>query len=190
MGLCARHESVLQLRAGRAGTAGARQRDGSHQFRGDRQLRRSSRGVVNVLLRRHTDHDRDRPGPVCIGLPLATVWAAVPTCWALALAGRFDDVHRVAEAGLRAAALAQPGGLPRIGLAEVMALTAVGDYPAAERARERHATGVLEADDAMRGLVHLARGALSSACAAFRDSISAMSGGFTSVRSMPVAGRV
>ena len=120
-------------------------------------------------------------------LPLATVWAAVPTCWALALAGRFDDVHRVAEAGLRAAALAQPGGLPRIGLAEVMALTAIGDYPAAERARERHATGVLEADDAMRGLVHLARGALSSACAAFRDSMLAMSGGFTSVWSMPVA---
>jgi DNA-binding CsgD family transcriptional regulator len=118
---------------------------------------------------------------------LAALWAAVPTCWALALAGRFGDVHRVAEAGLRAAALAQPGGLPRIGLAEVMALTAVGDYRAAERARERHATGVLEADYAMRGLVHLARGALPSACAAFRDSISAMSGGFTSVWSMPVA---
>jgi DNA-binding CsgD family transcriptional regulator/energy-coupling factor transporter ATP-binding protein EcfA2 len=120
-------------------------------------------------------------------LPLATVWAAVPTCWALALAGRFGDVHRVAEAGLRAAALAQTGGLPRIGLAEVMALTAIGDYPAADRARERHATGVLEADDAMRGLVHLARGALSSACAAFHDSMLAMSGGFTSVWSMPVA---
>ena len=74
-------------------------------------------------------------------LPLATVWAAVPTCWALALAGRFGDVHRVAEAGLRAAALAQPGGLPRIGLAEVMALTAVGDYPAADRARERSCHG-------------------------------------------------
>src|SRR5277367_1534262 len=120
-------------------------------------------------------------------LPLAAVWAAVPTCWALALAGRFGDVHRVAEAGLRAAALAQPGGLPRIGLAEVMALTAIGDYPAAERARERHAAGMLEADDAMRGLVHLARGALSSACAAFHDSMLAMSGGFTSVWSMPVA---
>jgi DNA-binding CsgD family transcriptional regulator len=124
-------------------------------------------------------------------LPLATVWAAVPTCWALALAGRFGDVHRVAEAGLRAAALAQPGALPRIGLAEVMALTAVGDYPAAERVWERHATGVLEADDAIvdaiRGLVHLARGGLPSACAAFRDSMSAMSRGFTSVWSMPVA---
>ena len=120
-------------------------------------------------------------------LPLATVWAAVPTCWALALAGRFGDVHRVAEAGLRAAALAQPGGLPRIGLAEVMALTAVGDYPAAERAREHHAAGVLEADDAMHGLVCLARGALPSACAAFHDSMSAMSAGFTSVWSMPVA---
>jgi DNA-binding CsgD family transcriptional regulator len=120
-------------------------------------------------------------------LPLAAVWAAVPTCWALALAGRFGDVHRVAEAGLRAAALAQPGGLPRIGLAEVMALTAVGDYPAAERVTERHAAGVHEAEDAMRGLVHLARGSLLSACEAFRDSMSAMSGGFTSVWSMPVA---
>jgi DNA-binding CsgD family transcriptional regulator/energy-coupling factor transporter ATP-binding protein EcfA2 len=120
-------------------------------------------------------------------LPLAAVWAAVPTCWALALAGRFGDVHRIAEAGLRAAAFAQPGGLPRIGLAVVSALTAVGDYPAAERARERHAAGVLEADCAMRGLVHLARGALLPACAAFHDSMSAMSGGFTSVWSMPVA---
>ncbi len=120
-------------------------------------------------------------------LPLATVWAAVPTCWALALAGRFGDVHRVTEAGLQAAALVQPGGLPRIGLAEVMAWTAVGDYPAAERAREHHAAGVLEADHAMRGLVHLARGALPSACAAFHDSMSAMSDGFTSVWSVPVA---
>jgi DNA-binding CsgD family transcriptional regulator/energy-coupling factor transporter ATP-binding protein EcfA2 len=126
-------------------------------------------------------------------LPLATVWAAVPTCWALALAGRFDDVHRVAEAGLRAAALAQPGALPRIGLAEVMALTAVGDYPAAERVWERHAPTATvgpEADafvHAVLGLVHLARGALPSACAAFHDSMSAMSRGFTSVWSMPVA---
>ena len=126
-------------------------------------------------------------------LPLATVWAAVPTCWALALAGRFGDVHRVAEAGLRAAALAQPGALPRIGLAEVMALTAVGDYPAAERVWERHAPTATvgpEADafvHAVLGLVHLARGALPSACAAFHDSMSAMSGGFTSVWSMPVA---
>ena len=39
----------------------------------------------------------------------------------------------------------------------------------------------------MLGLVHLARGALSSACAAFHDSMSAMSRGFTSVWSMPVA---
>ena len=126
-------------------------------------------------------------------LPLATVWAAVPTCWALALAGRFGDVHRVAEAGLRAAALAQPGALPRIGLAEVMALTAVGDYPAAERVWERHAPTATvgpEADafvHAVLGLVHLARGALPSACAAFHDSMSAMSRGFTSVWSMPVA---
>jgi DNA-binding CsgD family transcriptional regulator len=126
-------------------------------------------------------------------LPLATVWAVVPTCWALALAGRFGDVHRVAQAGLRAAALAQTGALPRIGLAEVMALTAVGDFPAAERVWERHAPTAMvgpEADafaHAVLGLVQLARGALPSACAAFRDSMSAMSRGFTSVWSMPVA---
>src|SRR5271156_3868696 len=68
-----------------------------------------------------------------------------------------------------------------------MALTATGDYPAAERARERHAAGMLEAHHAMRGLVHLARGALLSSCVAFHDSMSAMSRGFTSVWSMPVA---
>src|SRR5271156_617332 len=68
-----------------------------------------------------------------------------------------------------------------------MALTATGDYPAAERARERHAAGMLEADYAMRGLVHLARGALLSSCVAFHDSMLAMSRGFTSVWSMPVA---
>jgi ATP/maltotriose-dependent transcriptional regulator MalT len=72
-------------------------------------------------------------------------------------------------------------------------LTAVGDFPAAERVWERHAPTATvgpEADafvHAVLGLVHLARGALVSACAAFHDSMSAMSGGFTSVWSMPVA---
>ena len=90
-----------------------------------------------MLLRRHTDHDRDRPGPAASDPPLATR-AAVPTCWALALAGRFGDVHRVAEAGLRAAVLGDSGPQRmEIGLAEVMALTTVGDYSAAERVWER-----------------------------------------------------
>ncbi|MGH3552266.1 MAG: LuxR C-terminal-related transcriptional regulator [Mycobacterium sp.] len=116
--------------------------------------------------------------------PMAMVWAAVPTSWALAFAGRFGEVHRIAEATLRAAALAQPGGILTIGLAEVVALTAVGDYPAAERVSARYAAfsaGAPEANaitEAMVGLVRLARGALPSACAAFRDSISAMSRGF------------
>ena len=71
-----------------------------------------------------------------------------------------------------------------IGLAEVMALTAAGDYPAAERVWERYAAirrCACRTDafvHAMLGLVHLARGALSSACSAFHDSISAMSHGF------------
>ena len=42
-------------------------------------------------------------------LPLATAWAAVPTCWALALTGRFGEVDRITDAGLRAAALGQAG---------------------------------------------------------------------------------
>ena len=104
---------------------------------------------------------------------------------ALALAGRFGDVHRIADAGLRAAALSESGPDQfAIGVAEVMALTAAGDFPAAERVWERYAAmaaGVPEADamvDAMLGAVQLARGALSSACSAFQDSISAMSHGF------------
>ena len=127
-------------------------------------------------------------GPSLCGsdvLPLATVWAAVATACALALAGRFGDVHRIADAGLRAAALSEPGPHQfAIGVAEVMALTAAGDFPAAERVWERFAAmaaGVPEADAmvyTMLGVVQLGRGALPSACSAFQDSISAMSGGF------------
>ncbi|MBV8290515.1 MAG: helix-turn-helix transcriptional regulator, partial [Mycobacterium sp.] len=127
-------------------------------------------------------------GPSLCGsdvLPLATVWAAVATSCALALAGRFGDVHRIADAGLRAAALSESG--PQrfaIGVAEVTALTAAGDFPAAERVWERYAAmaaGVPEADaivEAILGLVQLARGALPAACSAFRDSISALSPAF------------
>jgi ATP/maltotriose-dependent transcriptional regulator MalT len=116
--------------------------------------------------------------------PVATAWAAAPTCWALALTGRYGDVQRIAAAGLRAAVLGESGPLRLvIGLAEVMALTTAGDYSAAERVWERYAAmpagapAVHAAVNAMRGLVHLARGALSAACVAFRDSMSAMSGG-------------
>jgi DNA-binding CsgD family transcriptional regulator len=127
-------------------------------------------------------------------LPLAKVWAAVATSCALALVGRLDEVPRIAEAGLRAAGLSESG--PQrfaIGVAEVMASTAAGDYAAAQRVWERYAAlaaGVPEADamvEAIRGLVCLARGELSSACASFHNSRSALSGGFLSAWVMLVA---
>ena len=100
----------------------------------------------------------------------------------------------MAEAGLRAAALSDSG--PQrfaIGLAEAMAFTFAGDFPAAERVWERYdamAAGVPAADAmvaGIRGLVQLARGALPSACAAFRDSLSALSQGFLSAWTMLLA---
>lgn len=120
-------------------------------------------------------------------LPLATVWASIPTCGALVAVGRFAEVHRVAEAGLRAAAL-EGTGLQRfnIGLAEIMSATAAGDFVGAERVWKRYAaiaTGVAEVDailDAMRGLVQLCRGDLPSACAAFRGAKQVLSQGFPS----------
>jgi hypothetical protein len=127
-------------------------------------------------------------------LPVATVWAAVPTACALALAGRSGDVGRIADAGLRAAALSESG--PQrfaIGIAEVMALAAAGDHPAAEQVWERYAAmaaGVPAADamvDTMEGLVQLACGALPSASSALQDSLSAVSQGFPSPWAMLVA---
>jgi DNA-binding CsgD family transcriptional regulator len=127
-------------------------------------------------------------------VPAATVWAAVPTACAFALAGRLSEVRHIADAGLRAAVLSESG--PQrfaIGVAEIMALTAVGDHPAAEQVWQRYAAmtaGVPAADamvNAMRGLVQLARGALPSACTALRDSLSAMSRGFPSPWTMVVA---
>ncbi|MEZ0364405.1 LuxR C-terminal-related transcriptional regulator [Mycobacterium sp. pUA109] len=118
-------------------------------------------------------------------LPLAAVWAAAPTAYGLGLVGRFDEVRPVAEAGLRAAALSESG--PQrfaIGVAEAVAATAAGDYPEAERVRDRYtamAAGIPAGDamvDAIRGLVEFARGALPAASAAFHDSISALSEGF------------
>jgi ATP/maltotriose-dependent transcriptional regulator MalT len=112
------------------------------------------------------------------------MWATTWTCWALALTGRFGEVQCVADRG-RPAVFDRPGPYRfAMGLAEVVALTAAGDCPAAERVWERYAptTRVWPAQDAflhaMLGLVQLARGALSSACSAFQDSISAMSHGF------------
>jgi DNA-binding NarL/FixJ family response regulator/energy-coupling factor transporter ATP-binding protein EcfA2 len=118
--------------------------------------------------------------------PGVRMWATTWTCWALALTGRFGEVRRVADAN-RAAAFDHSGpNRFAIGLAEVVALTAAGDCLAAERVWERFAPTIrgwpaAEAFlHAMLGLVQLARGALSAACSAFQDSISAMSRGFLS----------
>lgn len=127
-------------------------------------------------------------------LPIAKVWAAVSTSCALALAGRSGEAHRVADVGLLAAAHSESG--PHrfaMGLAEVMSSTHAGDYAAAEQIWERYAALAASVDvadamvEAMRGLVHLRRGALQSACSAFRASISALSQGFPSPWLMLVA---
>jgi DNA-binding CsgD family transcriptional regulator/energy-coupling factor transporter ATP-binding protein EcfA2 len=124
--------------------------------------------------------------PLCASdqQPVTMAWAVTSTCWALALAGRLGEVHRIANAG-GAAVLGQMG--PRrfvIGMAEAMAATVAGDFAAAERVWERYGRAITvgrEADafaHAISGLVQLARGALPSACAAFRGSLSVMSHGF------------
>ena len=150
-------------------------------------------GLVRAMKVSFAVFSGDLPAAIATGLavcesevvPPAMVWAAMSTSVALALSGRFSECHRIADAGFRAAALAGSG--PQrfaIALAEVMALTAAGDLPAADRVRERYAAlavGVREAEaivKAVRGLTNLARGALGSACEALRDAVSAMSVGF------------
>ncbi|WP_244185680.1 helix-turn-helix transcriptional regulator [Mycobacterium marseillense] len=120
-------------------------------------------------------------------VPMATVWVAIATCGALVAVGRFSDVRRIADAGLRAATLCKAGSQRfAIGLAEVMVATAAGDYSAADRIASRYAAmaaGLPAAEamvDAMLGLVHVTRGELSSACAALGRSISQLSQGFPS----------
>ena len=67
------------------------------------------------------------------------MWATTWTCWALVLTGRFGEVQCVADAG-RPAVFDRPGPYRfAIGLAEVVGLTAAGDFPAAERVWERYA---------------------------------------------------
>lgn len=114
--------------------------------------------------------------------PVVKAWAAAPLCWALAGIGRVGDFHRIADAGLRAAELGQSGPLQLlIGVAEVLVSTEAGDYPAAERVRQRYARMLASAHaghgalNAMLGLVNLGRGALASACSAFHNSLSAIS---------------
>lgn len=117
--------------------------------------------------------------------PLATVWAAATTCWALALVGRYAEVGRVAQVG-RAAAGAGASGPQLLGmeLAEAVGWTAAGDLAAAEQIVERNTgvgSGLPEAEavvNALRAHVQLARGALPSACAALRKSASLLAAGF------------
>jgi DNA-binding CsgD family transcriptional regulator len=118
------------------------------------------------------------------GPPVATAWAAAATCWALALTGCYGHVHRIADAGLRGPDLRRSGPLRLvIGWGEVMALTAAGDFAAAEHVWKRYAAtpagvpAVHAVVNAMLGVVNLARGALPSACTAFQNSLSALSPG-------------
>jgi len=158
-------------------------------------------GLVTALEGVFACFSGDVPTAIELGLPLCasdvqpltTKWAITSTAWALALTGRPGEVHRITNAG-RAAVLDQLG--PHrfvVGVAEAMAATVAGDYSAAERVCERYAPMITvwpEAGafvEAMLGLVQLARGALPSACAAFRDSLSALSQGFPSPWLMLVA---
>jgi ATP/maltotriose-dependent transcriptional regulator MalT len=114
-------------------------------------------------------------------VPLAMVWAASATAGALALRGRMADVPVIAARGLVAAQRCE-SGLQRfaIGLAEVLALTAAGEFAAAEKvcARYRHMTaGEAQANsivDAMAGRVDLGRGALTDACEELHSALSVM----------------
>ena len=115
--------------------------------------------------------------------PAVKARAAAQLCRALAFIGRTRDFRRIADAGLRAAELSQSSPLKLIiGVAEALVSTEAGDYSAAERVRQRYgampavAHAGLPAVDVMLGLVNLGRGALASACSAFHNSSSAMSG--------------
>ncbi|OBH25179.1 LuxR family transcriptional regulator [Mycobacterium sp. E342] len=137
----------------------------------------------------------DVPEAISTGLPLCesgvrsreAVLAAMSTAWALALAGRFSDSHRIADQGFRTAEFGESG--PQrfaIGLAEVMAFTAAGDLGAADLVPQRYAAltaGVREAKATVKavvGLAKFARGALGAAGEALHDSLGAMRTGFPS----------
>ncbi len=117
--------------------------------------------------------------------PLAMVWAASATAGALALRGRFTEVPAIAQQGLAAAQRCE-SGLQRfaIGLAEVLALTAAGDFAAADQvcARYREMTaGEAQANsivDAMAGRVDLGRGAMANACDELHRALSVMTEAF------------
>ena len=119
--------------------------------------------------------------------PPAAVWAAMSTSWALGLSGRFAECHRFAHKGFQAASLGDSG--PHrfaIGLAEMMALTAAGDFAGTDLVRDRYAelaAGVREAEaivKAIAGVAYLARGDLVAASEALHESVAAMLLGFPS----------
>ena len=118
-------------------------------------------------------------------VPLAMVWVASATAGALALRGRVGDVPVIAARGLVAAQRCE-SGLQRfaIGLAEILALTAAGEFTAAEKvcARYRDMTaGEAQANsivDAMAGRVDLGRGALTDACDELHGALSVMTEAF------------
>ncbi|BBZ12976.1 LuxR family transcriptional regulator [Mycobacterium branderi] len=158
----------------------------------DRVDTREMTDLVTAMEAAFACFSGDIPTAIELGLPLCAsdqqpltmTWAVISTAWALALAGRVDEVHRIANAG-GAEVLGQMG--PHrfvIAMAEVMAATVAGDFPAADRVWERYGpTATLGPEagafvHAILGFVHLGRGALPSACAAFRDSLSAMPQGF------------
>lgn len=158
----------------------------------DRVESPATAGLVKALEGSIACFSGDIATAIRLGLPLCAsdqepstmMWAISSTCWALAVAGRLGEVHRIANAG-GPAVLGQMG--PHrfiIGMAEAMAATAVGDLPAAEQVWERYGPTITvgpEADafvHAISGLLELARGALPSACAAFRHSLSATPRGF------------
>jgi DNA-binding CsgD family transcriptional regulator len=114
-------------------------------------------------------------------VPLALVWAASATTGALALRGRFAEVPALAQRGLNAAQRCE-SGLQRfaIGLAEVLALTAAGDFTAADQVCDRYrdmTAGEAQANsivDAMAGRIDLGRGALTNACDKLHSALSVM----------------
>lgn len=149
-------------------------------------------GLVTAMEAAFACFSGDIPMAIALGLPLCEseqqpltmTWAVIATAWALALAGRVGEVHRIANAG-GADVLGQMG--PHrfvIAMAEVMAATVAGDFPAAERVWERYGPTVTVGPEAsafvhaILGFVHLGRGALPAACAAFHDSLSAIPDGF------------
>ncbi|MCV7314000.1 helix-turn-helix transcriptional regulator [Mycolicibacillus parakoreensis] len=107
------------------------------------------------------------------------------TAWALGLAGRFDEARRVIDTELRRAGVAAVG-MQRLatGLAELTTYLEAGDLIAADRVSAAYGSGGAGSSggdvvqDAIRGLVDLARGAVRDSCAALAGAVSVLKQGF------------